>query len=519
MTLLVVVGKNGDAASDAVARDAARARQLARLVDGLVVVEADQGGESPSDADGRIAPQFPPDSMIDARRSSLSVVLADAAQHEPGTVLLLLDTDARQVERVHPVARKLEVPLLWWRETDPEPGAMAAVEDAIAGLLTWNRPRTTRGWSIGAGIDLASTAIIDTFPHRPPLRLLAWAPSGDREVSALLRGLAFARGLTIDAHLTIVLTPETAADGLRHRVDAHTANLALTRSVHVHVATGISDLPRLLADVHAVVDVEPADGGIPLVPLLAMAHGRPVLSSRDDLAALLTVVPHPLRFRAGDALDLADRMRSLAAAWSNELSDIGQDLRDAVRAEHSVTHWAEAVVSIVGIVRSGGSAPSEPVEQGHPVPDDTSATGDAPDGRFQPDPARRPDPVAADAPNNGDGSGRVDADDADDDPVGGASPRRRWFRRSSGGAAAPAEEGGADTTGPEDTGIEGTGIEGTGIEGAGIEGASPHGTAPEGRSMANGSAETAGPGSGSSAAGSSEAGSPGSGSSETASGA
>ena len=143
----------------------------------------------------------------------------------------------------------------------------------------------------------------------------------------------------------------------------------------------------MLAQAHVLVDVEGPDDALTLEPLLAMAHGRPVLSSRERFATLLETSPLPLRFAPGDGRQLADRMKSLAAAWSDELDGAGQTLRDAVRQEHSVAHWAEAVASIVGFVRTQHRSAGAPIA---PEPSAEVVRVTANSSSARPRPRRRP---------------------------------------------------------------------------------------------------------------------------------
>ncbi len=273
----------------------------------------------------------------------------------PGTVVLLLDADLDQVKVLHPLARKIGVPLLWWHEDPPSDVVVQEVRQSIAGVLTTGTDRPAVPgwlWSVGAGIDLHGVAAIETLPARPPLRLLAWLPTGTPDLDGVLRALAFARGLNANVHLTIALADLGSTHGARHQIEAEIRNLALTRSASVALVDGPESLDGMLAETHALVDVEDPDDTFGLAPLRAMAHGRPVLSSREQFAELLRTAPLSLWFAPGDERRLAETMKSLADRWSEELDGVGQALRSAVRRDHSVSYWAEAVASIVASVRA-----------------------------------------------------------------------------------------------------------------------------------------------------------------------
>jgi hypothetical protein len=353
MTVLVVTGRAGKSAADTARRDAARAQELAQHIDDLVVLDADETGLTPVGAR---------DGEVSWRRDQLAYHLD---VRRPGSVVLLLDVDLDQVKLLHPLARKLDVPLLWWHEDPLSDPVVGAVRQSIAGLLTmWDGRARIPGWlwSVGAGIDLQVVQAIESFPARPPLRLLAWV-TGSPDLSGTLRALAFARALNADAHLTVALTDPGSSGGQRHQIEAQIRNLALTQSADVAVVDGPERFRGMLAEAHALVDVEGPDDGLGLAALLAMAHARPVLSSREQFRTLLETAPLPLWFAAGDERQLAESMKSLAAGWSEELDSIGQALRTAVRQEHSVGHWAEAVASIVGVVSAQRQTRSEPARR------------------------------------------------------------------------------------------------------------------------------------------------------------
>jgi hypothetical protein len=445
MTLLVITGRGGDTAPDTANSDIERARALARRVDDLVVLEADETWWSPTGARGVTVSSKPVGSdPADARRSSLGIVLADAAQREPGAIVLLLDADIDRVKRIHPLTQRLDVPLLWWHEEPPSPRLVAEVGQSVAGLITtWTNHAAVPAWlwSAGAGIDVEALPLIETMPDRPPLQLLAWEPSGEPELSTLLQALAYARGLAVDVHLTIALVESGATGGQRRQIDARIRDLALSRSARVVIVDGRSSLQRMLTEAHALVDVEGPDGVPPLEVLLAMAHARPVLSSREQLATLLDAAPLALKFAPGDAQQLADGMKSLAAAWSDELVSVGQTLRDAVRQEHSVTHWAEAVASIVGFVRTQRRIASEPAgasERAGNTPQVTAKSSSPPANNSSSPPAKS---TAAhetdldapeDSPENPEAEPPKNNDAEDDSSAGAPGRRRRRFRRSAG---------------------------------------------------------------------------------------
>jgi hypothetical protein len=430
MTLLLITGKGGETAPDTANRDVARAQELARRIDDLVVLEADETWWTPvraRQAEISWRPE-PIDWEAGARRSSLALVLRETAERESGAVVLLLDADLELVKQIHPVAQRLDLPLLWWHEEPPSEAVVAEVRQYVAGLLTsWSDHAAVPGWlwSVGAGIDLQVAEPIERFPVRPPLRLLVWAPTRSADLKGVLQTLALARGLNANAHLTIALIDGITAHAQRLVIEAQIRNLALTQSVDIAVVEGPRDFPRMLTKGHALVDVEGPGGALGLEALLAMAHGRPVVSSRKEFAELLDIAPLPLRFAPGDKGQFADRIKSLAAAWGEELDSAGQMLRNAVRQEHSVVHWAEAVDSIVGFVRLQSGAANE---AGAREPSSASVAFSE-NGSAAPTPSlERPGPDGRQEALDGEGSAEVPTETSSDDVTLHSS---RWRRRRS----------------------------------------------------------------------------------------
>ena len=94
--------QGGETAPDTANRDVARAQQLARRIDDLVVLEADETWWTPvraHQADIAWRPE-PIDSDPDARRSSLALVMRETAERESGAVVLLLDADPQLVKQL-----------------------------------------------------------------------------------------------------------------------------------------------------------------------------------------------------------------------------------------------------------------------------------------------------------------------------------------------------------------------------------------------------------------------------------
>jgi hypothetical protein len=78
----------------------------------------------------------------------------------------------------------------------------------------------------------------------------------------------------------------------------------------------------------------------------AGALGRPVVVSNPAFRDLLADLPLDLSFPEGEASILSERLHTIANADAATLHDVTQTLRGRVEREHSLDHWADAVVQI-----------------------------------------------------------------------------------------------------------------------------------------------------------------------------
>ena len=108
-------------------------------------------------------------------------------------------------------------------------------------------------------------------------------------------------------------------------------------------------VPRTqIGDVYAAVDALVSNmraGALDKVVFEAAAAGLPVLVASDGFAPLVDGVEPPLRFVQDDASSLAERIRGLVDAGPAGRAAAGEELRRRVVRDHSVEHWADAIVA------------------------------------------------------------------------------------------------------------------------------------------------------------------------------
>ena len=351
---------------------AARTNALAAQVPELVVVQ--HGYEWTSEEIGsRVIDVV--DESIDgsgAETPELPRVLTDLALQVPDAVVLF-DGGVDRIESLALLTQQLELPLLWLHEHRPSAADVARVRESIDGMLTNDAGSLAEPgwlWRTGAGLDLETLELPD-LPPRPPLRLLVLVESSETEaLSVVFRALAIARGRSVDAQLVVVLT-DGGVDPAEERqtMRAEIMDLALSRSVEVRTDVA-PDLAALLTDAHVFVDTGGGEN-LSTVALRAMAHGRLVMSSKDDIRWLLEGTPVPLYFDARDSASLARRIEAIALAWEDALVRTGDALRRAVEQAHSTTHWAESIATVAALTRTERRDSAEPADR-------TSADGNAP---------------------------------------------------------------------------------------------------------------------------------------------
>ena len=237
--------------------------------------------------------------------------------------------------------------------------------------------------------------------------------------------LALARGLNADAHLTIRLTDPIPESGQRRLIEAQIRELALTQSVDIAAVDGPGSFRRMLAKAHALVDVEGPENALRSRRSWQWPTDAPCSGSREQFAKILDAAPLGGRFAQGHERQLAERMKSLATAWGEELDSTGQMLRNAVMQEHSAVYWAEAVDSIVGFVRRRSQVAHEPVAW---VPSAESVASST-NGSAAPTPSsEQPEPDAPEDALHDEGSAEAPSDTPQEDLTVGTS---RWRRRRS----------------------------------------------------------------------------------------
>lgn len=155
----------------------------------------------------------------------------------------------------------------------------------------------------------------------------------------MLRGLRLALDDGLDARLELYGPALNAAER-EHRgeLERLVEELDLGKRVKLGHAVLRAEVPEVFVRADVLVNNMRA-GATDKVVYEACAACVPVVASNP---AFDTLLPEELRFPREDPRALADRLLALGARDDRRV--LGHALREKVAAEHSVEHWADAVV-------------------------------------------------------------------------------------------------------------------------------------------------------------------------------
>ena len=243
-----------------------------------------------------------------------------------------------------PLARPLGTKVLLWYTHWSVSATLQAAEHLSNVVLTVD-PRTfplesPKVRAIGHGIDLSEFVCADDSAAHSDLRALALGRySQAKGLEVVLRAVRLALDGGLDLRLE-VYGPALNPDERAHRTELErlVGELDLGRRVKLGHAVLRNEVPGLLARADVLVNNMRA-GATDKVVYEACASCTPAIASNPAFDSLL---PEELLFERADAGSLAARLVALAAR--DDRHELGRVLRERVAAEHSVEHWADAVV-------------------------------------------------------------------------------------------------------------------------------------------------------------------------------
>ena len=320
----------------------AKIAALARRVDEVVVL-CDRARDGVLPANCRVhvfgAPSRP------AR--ALNFVRALASALRPAPLAVVAHMVPLYAVVAAPLVRPRGVPLMLWYTHWKSHLVLRAATLLATDIVSVDEQsfplRSRKVHGIGHGIDLSE------FPCAPAasssgrsLQVLTLGRySRGKRIDELVEGVRLARERGVDVVFAVHGT--TGAPEL----DAYKRELEAVARGLDWVSIG-GPIPRTeVPAAYAGVDVVASDFNSPdKIVLEACASCRPVLASDASFGRLLEGIEPPLVFERGRPETFADRLAALAALDGDARSEIGKELRERVRAQHSVDTWADAILRL-----------------------------------------------------------------------------------------------------------------------------------------------------------------------------
>jgi glycosyltransferase involved in cell wall biosynthesis len=260
-----------------------------------------------------------------------------------------------------PLARLRGLPiLLWYTHWNVSRPLRIAVR-AAAAVLSVDKSsfplETPKVRGIGHAIDVARFRAAPPAQHGGSLRLLALGRTARwKGLATLLDAISLARSDGADVRLEI-RGPSLTGDEREHRLELErriAADPALQPHVKLFDSVARDGVPALIAASDVVISPnEPRSGStLDKAVFEAAACARPVISTNESFAPLLSGLPLTLLAPPRNAAALAAAIAGVASADSALRAETGAVLRERVVAQHSLDHWADAVLDVISEVRS-----------------------------------------------------------------------------------------------------------------------------------------------------------------------
>jgi len=243
-----------------------------------------------------------------------------------------------------PLTRPLRVPLLLWFTHWRASRTLELAERVSTRVLSVNERSfplpSSKLVATGHGIEVPAEPV--RRADDGTLRLLALGrTSPAKGLDTVLDALQLLENVPVHAEVRgPSLTPEEREQRARLALRA-----AADERVEVGGPVDRSDVRSLYARSDALVNNMRA-GALDKVVYEAAAAGLPVLVASDGFAPLVDGLGAQLRFPQDDAVALAARVRDLYELGAAGRAALGAELRERVRRDHSVEHWADEVLAV-----------------------------------------------------------------------------------------------------------------------------------------------------------------------------
>ena len=253
-----------------------------------------------------------------------------------------------------PLARARRIPLLLWYthwHASRSLRLATRLANAVLSVDAVSFPvRTSKLHAVGHAIDTSVFVPPAVARTDGPLRLLAFGRTARwKGLATLLDAFSRVEG---DVRLEI-RGPSLTPDEVAHRAELVRA-AARDERVSVEPPILRADVPSLLGSTDVVVSPAQPRAGATLDKAVyeAAACARPVVTTNAALAPFLAGLPLELVAKPSDPAALAATLDAVARASRQTRAEIGSELRRRVVLDHSLDHWADAVIGVVREVRS-----------------------------------------------------------------------------------------------------------------------------------------------------------------------
>ncbi len=341
---LVMITQRVDPDDPALGATVPMLRALAARVDELVVLTLIA---RPADlpANVRVRTIAAPNQVL--RGARLTAALAAELRSRPAAILAHMAPIYAVLSA--PLARPLGVPVLLWFTHWRRSRLLDLAERLSTKVLSVDRtsfPLDSRKVvAVGHGIDVDSF-VPAARAEDGVLRVLALGRTSPAKGLATIVEAAALLGETPSSFELRgpSLTPEEVAE--RHSLERLVAARDLTARVAIEGPVPRGGVAQVYAGVDVLVNNMRA-GALDKVVYEAAAAALPTLVASAGFDSLVGGIEPPLRFAQDDPESLAARLAALAAAGAERRREIGLELRERVRREHSTEHWAEAVLAAI----------------------------------------------------------------------------------------------------------------------------------------------------------------------------
>ncbi len=328
---LVVVTQRVDEDDPALGATVPKLRALAQRVDELVVLTLDA---VPTDLPANVRVETFGARSRAATAARLAVRLAPQVRRRP--VAVLAHMSPVYAIAAAPLTRPLGVPLLLWFTHWRDSRLLRQAERLATRVVTVDSrsfPFPSRKLvPVGHGIEVGG------LPARRRadgvLRLLALGrTSPAKGLDTIVDAVASLDGVELE-----IRGPSLTDEERRHRAEL------MARGARVEQPVPRSQVGEVYARSDALVSNMRA-GALDKVVYEAAAAGLPVLVASEGFAPLVDGIEPQLRFAQDDATSLATRIRGLVDAGAAARVAAGVELHRRVARDHSVEHWADAIVA------------------------------------------------------------------------------------------------------------------------------------------------------------------------------